>query len=79
MNWLLTFDVLLHCIVFLLPRQCDVILKYSPDEARALIKYGEIPDTTTIHENVEGGEGGDDEDEVAFEFNDGDTSMIDNI
>lgn len=59
--------------------KCDVILKYSPDEARSLIKYGEIPDTTTISENVEGGEGEGDEDEVAFEFNDGDSSMIDNI
>lgn len=64
--------------------KCDVILKYSPDEARALIKYGEIPDTTTVSENVEGGEG-EEEGDVAFEFNDGDgfndgeSSMIDNI
>lgn len=53
--------------------KADIILKYSPDEARNLIKYGEIPDTTTISEAVNGEEGGDgDEDEIAFEFNDAD-------
>lgn len=53
--------------------KADIILKYSPDEARNLIKYGEIPDTTTISEAVNGEEGAEgDEDEIAFEFNDAD-------
>lgn len=47
--------------------KADIILKYSPDEARNLIKYGEIPDTTTINENAAEGEEGED-DEVVFDF-----------
>jgi translation initiation factor 1A len=49
--------------------KADIILKYSPDEARNLIKYGEIPDTTTINENT-GEEGAGEDDEVVFDFND---------
>lgn len=47
--------------------KADIILKYSPDEARNLIKYGEIPDTTAINEPGEGEEG-DEGDEVVFDF-----------
>lgn len=82
--WVNAQDIVLVGLREYQDNKCDVILKYSPDEARALIKYGEIPDTTTVSENVEGGEGDEDGD-VAFEFNDGDgfndgeSSMIDNI
>eukprot|EP00177_Eucheuma_denticulatum_P008825 GFKZ01016025.1.p2 GENE.GFKZ01016025.1~~GFKZ01016025.1.p2 ORF type:complete len:142 (+),score=36.01 GFKZ01016025.1:127-552(+) len=48
--------------------KADIILKYSPDEARNLIKYGEIPDTTTIHDNPAEGEEGEDGDDVVFDF-----------
>lgn len=48
--------------------KADIILKYSPDEARNLIKYGEIPDNTTINENAAEGEEGEDGDEVVFDF-----------
>lgn len=48
--------------------KADIILKYSPDEARNLIKYGEIPDTTTINENAGEGEEGEEGEEVVFDF-----------
>lgn len=48
--------------------KADIILKYSPDEARNLIKYGEIPDTTTINENAAEGEEGEEGDDVVFDF-----------
>lgn len=49
--------------------KADIILKYSPDEARNLIKYGEIPDTTTINEGAgEGEEAEDGDDGVVFDF-----------
>lgn len=48
--------------------KADIILKYSPDEARNLIKYGEIPDTTTINENTGEGEEGEEGDDVVFDF-----------
>lgn len=56
--------------------KADIILKYSPDEARNLIKYKEIPDTTTINENAgeEGEEVDGDGDGVVFDF-----SAIDEI
>lgn len=48
--------------------KADIILKYSPDEARNLIKYHEIPDTTTINENTGEGEEGEGGEEVVFDF-----------
>ncbi|CDF38839.1 Translation initiation factor eIF1A [Chondrus crispus] len=48
--------------------KADIILKYSPDEARNLMKYGEIPDTTTINENAAEGEDGEEGDDVVFDF-----------
>lgn len=45
--------------------KADIILKYNPDEARALKSQGEIPDTTKINEE-EGEEG----EEVTFDFDD---------
>ena len=49
--------------------KADVILKYSPDEARNLKSYGEFPESVKINETVEfGGEGDDD-----IEFDDVDS------
>lgn len=45
----------------------DVILRYTPDEARQLKSYGELPESAKINENVVEGEGEGD-DEEAFEF-----------
>ena len=46
----------------------DIILKYSRGEARYLIKYGEIPVTTTINENAAEGEEGEEGDDVVFDI-----------
>lgn len=48
--------------------KADIILKYSADEARNLIKYGEIPDSTTINENTGEGEEGEENGDVVFDF-----------
>lgn len=48
--------------------KADIILKYSADEARNLIKYGEIPDSTTINENTGEGEEGEEGGDVVFDF-----------
>merc|ERR1712115_592116 len=46
--------------------QADVILKYSPDEARNLKSYGEFPESVEINETVTFGEEGYD-DEIEFD------------
>jgi len=46
--------------------KADVILKYSPDEARRLKAQGELPDNTTINENT----GPAPEEDCAFDFED---------
>lgn len=47
--------------------KADIILKYTPDEARNLKHYGEIPDSTALNEGAS-----DDEDqgdlEIEFEY-----------
>ena len=51
--------------------KCDVIHKYTTDEARSLQAYGELPATARINQTaidmaMEGG--GEDEDDVGFDF-----------
>ena len=46
--------------------KADVILKYSPDEARNLKSYGEFPESVKINETVTFGEEGYD-DEIEFD------------
>merc|ERR1711868_182411 len=43
--------------------KADVILKYSPDEARNLKSYGEFPETVQINETVTFGEVSSDEED----------------
>lgn len=40
--------------------KADIILKYTPDEARLLKSYGELADTVKVNENDVGPEGDDD-------------------
>merc|ERR1711916_276698 len=46
--------------------KCDVILKYTADEARSLKAYGELPDTAKINE-TDTFDDGDDDDLVDFD------------
>lgn len=68
--WVNTGDIVLIGLRDFQDKKADIILKYLPDEARNLIKYDEIPDTTTINEGA--GEDGLNEngEEVVFDFND---------
>ena len=60
---------------FLQDARADVILKYSPEEARNLKFYGKFPETVKINETVTFGEEGFDDD---IEFDDVDSSEEEN-
>ena len=53
------------------PDKCDVIHKYTTDEARSLQAYGELPSTARINQTaidmaMDDGEG--DDEDVGFDF-----------
>merc|ERR1711955_133799 len=67
--WIAQSDIVLVGLRDYQDAKADVILKYSPDEARNLKSYGEFPESVKINETVEfGGEGDDD-----IEFDDVDS------
>lgn len=79
--WINPGDVVLISLRDFQDSRADIILKYSPDEARSLKALGELPETSkrfdsifvaTINEN----EFGDGNDEIQFEF---DEEAIDEI
>merc|ERR1712137_945741 len=63
--WINTGDIVLVGLREYQDSKADVILKYTPDEARKLMALNEIPNTTKINEE----EGGDDV--IFFEDDDG--------
>jgi len=63
--WINTGDIILIGLRDYQDDRADVILKYSPDEARKLKGYGEIPDSAQIVESEVFGDEGED---VAVEF-----------
>lgn len=66
--WINTGDIILLSLRDFQDEKADVIQKYTPDEARDLIKHGEIPATAKINE----ADAGDDEGgEVQFEEDSG--------
>jgi len=64
--WINMGDIILVGLREFQDEKADVILKYTPDEARKLQSLGEIPNTTKINEE----EGGDDI--VEFNYQEGD-------
>ncbi|CAO1622092.1 unnamed protein product [Sympodiomycopsis kandeliae] len=68
--WINNGDIILLSLREFQDEKADVIQKYTPDEARDLVKHGEIPASAKINENVGEG-GGDDDGEVAFEEDSG--------
>merc|ERR550519_27048 len=64
--WINNGDVILIGLRDYQDSKADVILKYSPDEARNLKSYGELPDSVSIEDNV------DEDGQIAFEHNSGD-------
>lgn len=66
--WISQQDIVLLSIREFQPEQADVILKYHPDEARALKAQGELPENTNIAEGDKFGS----DDECNFEFDNDD-------
>eukprot|EP00940_MAST-03C_sp_MAST-3C-sp2_P003294 g3294.t1 len=64
--WVQVGDIVLVGLREFQDEKADVIQKYTPDEARNLKIYGELPDTTKIGEL--GGAGDDEEEECVFDF-----------
>ncbi|KAL0088192.1 eukaryotic translation initiation factor 1A, Y-chromosomal [Phycomyces blakesleeanus] len=64
--WISQGDIVLISLREYQDEKADVLLKYNPDEARALKSYGELPDTTKINETETFG--GEEDDEVEFDF-----------
>jgi len=67
--WINCGDIILVGLREFQDIKADVILKYTPDEARKLQSLGEIPNTTKINEE----EGGDDI--VEFNYQEGDDAV----
>merc|ERR1712078_13062 len=64
--WIAQSDIVLVGLRDYQDAKADVILKYSPDEARNLKSYGEFPESVKINETVTFGEEGYD-DEIEFD------------
>merc|ERR1712014_435945 len=64
--WIAQPDIVLVGLRDYQDAKADVILKYSPDEARNLKSYGEFPESVKINETVTFGEEGYD-DEIEFD------------
>ena len=81
--WINQSDIILVGLRDYQDAKADVILKYTPDEARNLKSYGEFPETVKINETVTFGEDGyDDEiefDEVESSEEENDIGGIDDI
>lgn len=50
--WINQGDIILIGLRDYQDAKADVILKYTPDEARNLKTYGEFPETVGINENI---------------------------
>lgn len=70
--WINQGDIVLLSLREFQDEQADVIVKYTPDEARALKQQGELPESAKINENDPFGQGSDDE--CNFEFDNDDDS-----
>ena len=67
--WIGVGDIILVGLREFQDAKCDVVLKYTADEARNLKIYGELPDSAKIGELGAGGVRGDgDEDDCVFDF-----------
>ncbi|GAA5817426.1 TIF11 [Mucor flavus] len=65
--WINQGDIVLLSLRDFQDEKADVIQRYNPDEARQLKSYGELPDTAKINE-ADNNFGGEEDDEVEFDF-----------
>jgi len=81
--WIAQSDIVLVGLRDYQDAKADVILKYSPDEARNLKSYGEFPESVKINETVTFGEDnmddGIDFEEMTSSDDDDDLTNIDGI
>jgi translation initiation factor 1A len=70
--WVTQGDIILLSLRDFQDDQADVILKYNPDEARALKAQGELPESARINEADPFGQGSDDECNFEFDNDDDD-------
>lgn len=70
--WINQGDIILLSLREFEDEKADVIMKYHPDEARALKQQGELPETAKINEGDPFAQGSDDE--CNFEFDNDDDS-----
>ncbi|XP_033100404.1 eukaryotic translation initiation factor 1A, Y-chromosomal-like [Anneissia japonica] len=76
--WINQADIILVGLRDYQDAKADVILKYTPEEARNLKTYGELPESFKINETVTFGE--EDDNEITFDFTEGgDEEEIDDI
>lgn len=75
--WINNGDIILLGLRDYQDTKADVILKYTPDEARNLKSYGELPEGTRINENIDDGEM--EGDNICFDDFDGSDDEIDEI
>ena len=68
--WINQGDIILVGLRDFQDEKCDVIQKYTPDEARQLKAYGELPNTAKINQDEQFNEG--DDLGCPFEFGDPD-------
>ncbi|KAI9199701.1 eukaryotic translation initiation factor 1A, X-chromosomal-like protein [Polychytrium aggregatum] len=68
--WITVGDVILLGLRDYQDTKADVILKYTPDEARLLKSYGELPDNLRINETELAAGESDEEDVVEFDIDD---------
>jgi len=74
--WINQSDIILIGLRDYQDQKADVILKYTPDEARSLKAYGEIPESAKINDAaMEDNE----DDIITFDDFDGDDDEIDDI
>ncbi|ODV82468.1 translation initiation factor eIF1A, partial [Suhomyces tanzawaensis NRRL Y-17324] len=64
--WMGQGDIILVCLRDFEDEKCDVVHKFNSDEARTLKNMGELPENAKINETDTFG--GDEEDDVNFEF-----------
>jgi translation initiation factor 1A len=73
--WINQGDIVLLSLREFQDEKADVIQRYNPDEARQLKSYGELPDNAKINE-ADTNFGGEEEDDVEFDFDIDDVSLI---
>ena len=65
--WVNQGDIILLSLRDFQEDKADVLLRYTPDEARQLKTYGELPESARINESAIG-EDGEDDNELGYEF-----------